>query len=95
MSKPLPSMQEVAADAEFQLLAAVHQLNWLTALASAIQFDYAHGCGKHAAHLVQLAIHLSDTGFCGVGRAIDEFQQLSDSAPQNSDVPTRGAGGAA
>lgn len=66
MSTSITTIPELAAEAEFQLQAATDQLNWLTALVSAIQFDHAHGCGKHAAHLAQLASHLSDTGFCGV-----------------------------
>ncbi|MGA3682501.1 helix-turn-helix domain-containing protein [Pseudomonas graminis] len=93
MNNPVPTMQEVAADAEFQLIAAADQLNWLAALAGAIQFDHVHGGGRRAAHLAQIAQHLSDTGFCGVRSAIDELQQLSESAPQNPDMPNRGAHG--
>lgn len=91
MSKPLPSMQEVAADAEFQLIAAADQLNWLAALVGAVQLDHIHGGGMRAAHLAQMAQHLGDTGFCGVRSAINEFEQLSKSAPQNDDIPNRGA----
>jgi phage replication-related protein YjqB (UPF0714/DUF867 family) len=95
MNKPVPTMQEVAADAEFQLIAAADQLNWLAALAGAIQLDHIHAGGRCAAHLAQIARHLSDTGFCGVLSAIDELQKLSESAPQNPEMPNRGAGGAA
>lgn len=95
MSKPLPTMQEVAADAEFQLIAAVDQLYWMAALADAIQLDHIHGGGRCAAHLAQIAHHFRDTGFCGVRSEIDEFRRLSESAPQNADMPNRGAGGAA
>lgn len=93
MNKPLPTMQTVAADAEFQLIAAACQLNWLTALAVAIQLDHSHGAGRHAAHLAEIVKHFSDTGFCGIRSEIDEFRQLSESAPQNADLPIRGAHG--
>ncbi|MDH0745760.1 Cro/CI family transcriptional regulator [Pseudomonas sp. GD03842] len=91
MNKPIPSMQDLAADAEFQLLCAADQLNWLTALANAIQLDHTHGCGKYAAHLAQLAAFLSDTGFSGVHSAICEFKGLSESAPQSAEIANRGA----
>ncbi|TDV54611.1 hypothetical protein EC919_104350 [Pseudomonas graminis] len=84
-------MQQLAAEAEFQLQAAADQLNWLAALASAIQLDHTHGQGKYAAHLAALAGYLSDTDFSGVHSSIDEFNQLSESAPQNPDMPNRGA----
>lgn len=91
MNSPIPTIPQLAAEAEFQLLAAADQLNWLTALSSAIQLDHTHGRGKYAAHLAQLADFLSDTGFSGVYSAIDEFKQLSECAPQNTDMPNRGA----
>jgi DNA-binding XRE family transcriptional regulator len=84
-------MQQLAVEAEFQLLAAVDQLNWLTALASAIQLDHTHGRGRYAEHLAQLAAFLSDTGFSGAYSALAEFKQLSESAPQNAEQPNRGA----
>ena len=94
MSKALPTMQKLAAEAEFQLQAAADQLNWLAALASAIQLDHTHGRGKYAAHLAELAGYLSDTDFSSVHSSIDEFKQLSESVPQITEVPNRGARGA-
>ena len=91
MNKPLPTMQQAAAEAEFQLQASLDQLNWLTALSSAIQLDHTHGRGKYAEHLAQVAAYLSDTGFAGVHSAISEFKELSESAPQNAEVANRGA----
>ncbi|WP_234407628.1 helix-turn-helix domain-containing protein [Pseudomonas bohemica] len=93
MNKPLPTMQELAAEAEFQLMTATDQLNWLTALVCAIHLDHTHGRGKYAAHLAQVAAFLSDTGFSGVHSAISEFKELSESAPQNAQVAIRGAAG--
>lgn len=91
MNNSLPTIQELAADAEFQLIVAADQLNWLTALASAIQLDHSHGRGKYAAHPAQLAAFLSDTGFSGVHSAISDFKELSESAPQDAEVAKRGA----
>jgi 16S rRNA C1402 N4-methylase RsmH len=84
-------MPEIAAEAEFQLQASLDQLNWLTALASAIQLDHTCGRGKYAEHLAQVAAFLSDTGFSGVDTAISEFKSWSEYAPQNAEVPNRGA----
>jgi hypothetical protein len=78
-------MPELAAEAEFQLLAATDQLNWLTALASAIQLDHTHGRGRAAKYLAELAEFLSDTGFSGVETAIDQFKVLHESASQKLD----------
>lgn len=91
MNKPLPTMQEMAAEAEFQLLAAIDALNWLSALAGAIHVDHVHNKGRSAEHLAQLAQYLSDTDSGGVRLAMEQFKELSESAPQNAEVPNRGA----
>ncbi|WP_085710878.1 MULTISPECIES: helix-turn-helix transcriptional regulator [unclassified Pseudomonas] len=86
MNNPLPTMQEAAQEAEFQLLAAKDLLEWQCALASAIHLDHLHNCGKSAGALAELAKYFSDTGFGGVYSAIDQFKQLGESepAPQNA-----------
>lgn len=84
MNNSIPTMPELAAEAEFQLLAAADQLNWLTALASAIQLDHTHGRGNAAKYLAELASFLSDTGFSGVESAIEEFKRLHQSDLQNA-----------
>ncbi|AOE63768.1 hypothetical protein QZH45_04755 [Pseudomonas corrugata] len=81
MNKPLPTMPELAQEAEFQLLAAKDQLEWLSALASAIQLDHLHGDGRSASALAELAKYLSDTGFAGVYSAIEQFKQLGEEKP--------------
>jgi len=91
MSATIPNVQEIGAEAEFQLLCAADQLNWLTALASAINIDHLHNKGKFANYLTEIARHFFDTNFSGVHTAIEEFRQLSESAPQNADIPDRGA----
>ncbi|WP_353954818.1 Cro/CI family transcriptional regulator [Pseudomonas siliginis] len=86
MNSPLPSMQEAAQEAEFQLLAAKDLLEWQCALSSAIHLDHLHNGGKSAGALAELAKYFSDTGFGGVYSAIDQFKQLgkSEPAPQNT-----------
>ncbi|RJX81289.1 helix-turn-helix transcriptional regulator [Pseudomonas sp. LS-2] len=93
MNTPIPTVPQLAAEAAFQLQACLDQLNWLTALACAIQLDHSHGRGKYAEHLAQVAAYLSDTGFAGVHSAIEEFNSLSESAPRNAEVLNRGAVG--
>lgn len=96
MNSPLPTMQEAAQEAEFQLLAAKDLLEWQCALSSAIHLDHLHNGGKSAGTLAELAKYFSDTGFGGVYSAIDQFKQLGDSksAPQDDRVDTaRESGG--
>lgn len=81
MNEPLPTIPQLAQEAEFQLLAAKDQLEWLSALAGAIQLDHLHGGGRSASALAELAKYLSDTGFAGVYSAIDQFKQLGDEKP--------------
>lgn len=85
MNSPLPTMQEAAQEAEFQLLAAKDLLEWQCALTSAIHLDHLHNAGKSAGALAELAKYFSDTGFGGVYSAIVQFKQLGESepAPQN------------
>ncbi|RDL24145.1 Cro/CI family transcriptional regulator [Pseudomonas jessenii] len=85
MNSQLPTMQEAAQEAEFQLLAAKDLLEWQYAPTSAIHLDHLHGDGKSAGALAELAKYFSDTGFGGVYSAIDQFKQLgeSEAAPQN------------
>lgn len=81
MNSPLPTMQDAAQEAEFQLLAAKDLLEWTCALTSAIHLDHLHGGGKAACALAELAKYFSDTGFGGVYSAIDQFKQLGESEP--------------
>ena len=85
MNSPLPTMQEAAQEAEFQLLAAKDLLEWQCALTRAIHLDHLHNGGRSAGALAELAKYFSDTGFGGVYSAIDQFKQLGESepAPQN------------
>lgn len=85
MNASIPTMPELAAEAEFQLQAATDQLNWLTALTSAIQLDHTHGRGKAAKYLAELAAFLSDTGFSGIETAIGQFKGLHESVPKKLD----------
>jgi len=91
MSTTIPTFQELSAEAEFQLLAACDQLEWLAALAGAIQLDHEQNSGRSAKRLAEIAKYLADTGFSGVYAGIRMFKDLSESAPQNADIPDRGA----
>lgn len=85
MTAVVPTRPDVAAEAEFQLLACKNQLTWLAALANAIQLDHQYSGGRHALALAELAQYLDDTGFAGVDSAIEEFRLLAETpcAPQN------------
>ncbi|UNM19257.1 hypothetical protein K0P33_27760 [Pseudomonas sp. ArH3a] len=83
MTNPLPTMQQAAQEAEFQLTAARDVLEWQHALIKAIHLDHLHDGGKGIATLFEVAKYFSDTGFGGVYSAIDEFKSLGESAPQN------------
>ncbi|MDD1150377.1 hypothetical protein M5G25_19035 [Pseudomonas sp. TNT2022 ID357] len=86
MNKPLPTMQQAAQEAEFQLCAAKDVLEWQHALIKAIHLDHLHGDGEGIGTLFEVAKYFSDTGFGGVYSAIDEFRELGESAPQNAQL---------
>lgn len=83
MNNPLPTMQEAAQEAEFQLMAAKDVLEWQHALIKAINLDHLHDGGKGIGTLFEVAKCFSDTGFGGVYSAIEQFKVLGESAPQN------------
>ena len=84
MNNPLPTMQQAAQEAEFQLCAAKDVLEWQHALIKAIHLDHLHGGGQGIGTLFEVAKYFSDTGFGGVYSAIDQFRVLGESAPQNA-----------
>ena len=84
MNEPLPTMQEASQEAEFQLCAAKDVLEWQHALIKAMHLDHLHDDGKGIGDLFQVAKYFNDTGFSGVYSAIDQFKELGESAPQNS-----------
>lgn len=86
MNEPLPTMQQAAQEAEFQLCAAKDVLEWQHALIKAIHLDHLHRDGKGIATLFEVAKYFSDTGFGGVYSAIDQFKELGETegAPQNA-----------
>ena len=93
MNGPLPTMQEASQEAEFQLCAAKDVLEWQHALIKAMHLDHLHDSGKGIGALFEVAKYFSDTGFGGVYSAIDQFKVLGESAPQNAEMPNRGAHG--
>ena len=93
MNGPLPTMQVASQEAEFQLCAAKDVLEWQHALIKAMHLDHLHDSGKGIGALFEVAKYFSDTGFGGVYSAIDQFKVLGESAPQNAEMPNRGAHG--
>lgn len=93
MSTSTPNLKQLAEEAEFQMLAAKNLLDWHSALARAISRDVEHNSGRDVAELAQLATYLGDTGSPGTESAIEMFGNIarSESAPQNADLPNRGA----
>ncbi|GLH31688.1 hypothetical protein BR1R5_10740 [Pseudomonas sp. BR1R-5] len=92
----LPTVADVAAEAEFQLMVAKDNLIWLSSLVRAVHLSHTHDRGLHADSLASLAQFLDDTGFSGVDSEIDRFRQIhkDHSAPQKPTPAKRGAGGA-
>lgn len=86
MNEPLPTMQEASQEAEFQLCAAKDVLEWQHALIKAMHLDHLHDGGKGISALFEVAKYFNDTGFGGVYSAIDQFKQLGESAPQNTQL---------
>lgn len=78
MNEPVPTMQQAAQEAEFQLCAAKDVLEWQHALIRAIHLDHLHGGGKGITTLFEVAKYFSDTGFGGVYSAIDQFKELGE-----------------
>lgn len=72
---------DIAAEAEFLLVAAQHRIKWALALASAIDLDLEHGQGKRSRDLAALATFLSDTGFCDMDKEIEAFRKIAEPAP--------------
>lgn len=96
MNQALPTIIDVATEAEFQLSAAKDQLDWLAAIARAIVRDVEHAGGQDVMTLAQLAKYLDETGIASVEMAIDQFKGIASgrSAPQKATLSTCGAGGA-
>ena len=84
MNEQIPTMQQAAKEAEFQLCAAKDVLEWQHALIKAIHLDHLHDGGKGIGVLFEVAKYFNDTGFGGVYSAIDQFKELGESAPQNT-----------
>ena len=82
MNSQLPTMQEAAQEAEFQLMAAKDILEWQHALIKAMRLDHLHDSGQGISALFEVAKYFNDTGFGGVYSAIDQFKELGESAPQ-------------
>lgn len=76
MNGESPTAKDLADEAEFQLICARENLQWLAALARAIAHDAGTG-GRDTKVLVDLVCFLDDTGFSGIDQAIDQFKTAS------------------
>ena len=84
MNREFPTVKDLADEAEFQLVCARENLQWLAALARAIARD-AQDAGRDTKVLVDLVCFLDDTGFSGIDQAIDQFKATStEYATQNA-----------
>lgn len=79
-----PSVKNLADEAEFQLIVARENLQWLAALARAIARD-AKDKGQDSECLLGLANYLDDTGFSGIDQAIDKFKSVSSNVAMRND----------
>ncbi|NWB55170.1 hypothetical protein [Pseudomonas sp. F8002] len=71
-----PEIHAVASEAEFQLICAKQQLEWLGALARAIAMNVEHGKGRDVQVLAGLAKYLDDSGVSSIESAIDHFKEI-------------------
>ncbi|MFZ5938730.1 hypothetical protein BGP84_06555 [Pseudomonas putida] len=92
-----PTVADVAAEAEFQLMVCKENLEWMAALAGAIHLSHTQDGGRTADALANLAKYLEDTNFGDVEHQIKHFRKTyeENSAPQKATTRNRGAGGAA
>ncbi|TKJ77777.1 hypothetical protein PkoCFBP13504_22920 [Pseudomonas koreensis] len=72
-----PTIKDLADEAEFQLIVARENLQWLSALARAIARDAKDADGRDVEHLIGLVSYLDDTGFSGIDDAIAQFKAAS------------------
>jgi hypothetical protein len=72
-----PTIKGLADEAEFQLIVARENLQWVSALARAIARDAKDADGRDVERLIGLVSYLDDTGFSGIDDAIDQFKAAS------------------
>ena len=86
MTTSVPTIKNLADEAEFQLICAKENLSWLAAIARAIARDVEVGGGRDTSVLVDLVNFLDDTNFVSIDQAIDQFKAVStESATQNAE----------
>ncbi|WET11848.1 hypothetical protein P3S72_06865 [Pseudomonas sp. D3] len=76
-----PEIHVVASEAEFQLICAKEQLEWLGAIARAIAMNVEHGKGRDVQVLAGLAKYLDDSGVSSIESAIDHFKEVGEKNP--------------
>lgn len=85
--KTLPTIEDLSNEAEFQLIVARENLQWLCALGRAVALDMKHSKGRDTERLLGLISYLDDTNFSGIDDAIDRFKATgTDVATQNANA---------
>lgn len=89
----IPTVADVAAEAEFQIMVGKEVFEWAAALAGAIHLSYTHDEGRGADALASLAQYLVDTSAGNLQCEIEKFGRIAKdfSAPQKPDAAKRGA----
>ncbi|RYY67199.1 MAG: XRE family transcriptional regulator [Chitinophagaceae bacterium] len=89
----IPTVADVAAEAEFQIMVGKEVFEWAAALAGAIHLSYTHDEGRGADALASLAQYLVDTSAGNLQCEIEKFGSIAKdfSAPQKPDAAKRGA----
>ncbi|VVO24369.1 hypothetical protein [Pseudomonas fluorescens] len=82
MTTSIPTLKDVADEAEFKLICAKENLSWLAAIARAMARDVEVGGCRDTGALVGLVNFLDDTGFGSIDEAIDQFKEIA--ATQNA-----------
>jgi hypothetical protein len=86
MTTSVPTIKNLADEAEFKLICAKENLSWLAAIARAIARDAEVGGGRDTSVLVDLVNFLDDTNFGSIDQAIDQFKAVSaECATQNAE----------
>ncbi|WP_277592953.1 hypothetical protein [Pseudomonas chlororaphis] len=85
MKTPIPTIDGLVAEAEFQVSATIEVCQWISVIARAIARDAEAG-GMDVLTLTQLAKFFEDTGAVNLEAAFEQFKTIAGlyTAPQNA-----------
>ncbi|MBI6911678.1 hypothetical protein [Pseudomonas palleroniana] len=81
MKTTVNEIQELASEAEFQVLATIDVCNWVAAIARAIGRDVETGGGADVPVLADLAKYFDDTGATSFEAAFEQFKKIAALVP--------------